>query len=1041
MGNNTRVSAAVRLALGVTAGFVVLGSGQGALAQEEDDIGLEEITVTGTRIRVPGVVSSSPIYSIDAGEIDMQQQPEIERILRLLPITKPDDGQNVNNGSDGAATVDLRGLGSERNLILIDGKRATPYSVEGIVDLQTIPTALIERIDIVTGGASAVYGSDAIAGALNFVMKKDFEGVDLRYNFSETEESDARVQSTALTLGVNSGDGRGNVVLNINWAERDSVLFGARPLGQLGIDSSDGSGLAEFLAGDIPPQPPAGCGGPAGAVESGGSSTTVPTRVSIFGGPGLGQFRDDRTLGSNCSLFNFNPVNQYQTPQQRWGAMVIGHYEINEYFEPYASFRYGVTNVRQEVAPSGVFGSNFFTNLSNPLIGDQARTFIIAAAEAGRTQVDAMTGLLAPTVCLDVTCSGLVPNSTANWRDVNGNGVVDVADDLLIQYRRRTVEFGNRTTDYGANQFQFVTGLRGTIRGDWDYDVWFSRGESDRLAISAGYTNVDAIKDAVRAVMTPQGIQCESAANNPGCVPIDMYGGFGAITPEMAAANSATGLEGETYRQTIINGSVSGPINGFQLPTAESPVAVSFGFETREEIGKTEPDECLKLKPEACLGGFGGTVLPVGAIFDVDEFFGEAYVPLVEGRTGFESLALELGIRTSDYSHVGSNETWKVGLNWRPVDSLLLRVMVQEATRAANIAEIGSPVTAALEDALLDPCSVGNAGNIDATLNALCLSTGMSQAQIGAFLLDGNGDKIPVLDDDGVIVPGEFETTGVEDLVSGQIDNISGSDPDNPPTSETADTFTAGFVWTPEFDALPNLTLSVDYYDIDIDGAIGELTAQEILNGCYTVGETAACDRITRLGGALTAPGSGTRAVTQNLIFRRAEGLEVSASFGVDLGNAGDLEISGTVNHYLTNEFQSETFLPVVDCVGKYGNSCAFPTYETRWIQRTSWYFKEDFMVSYLWRHLGSADIEDPQQAGTFPQFRSIDSYDYIDLTGTWQATDQISVSLSVYNLFGEDPPVVGGEVGTTASNSGNTFPSSYDVLGTVFTAGVRLRF
>lgn len=212
MKSNPRISAAVRVALGVTAGFIVLGSASSALAQD-DDASLEEITVTGTRIKVPGIVSSSPIYSIGEGEIQLQAQPEVERILRLLPVTKPDDGQNVNNGSDGAATIDLRGLGEERNLILIDGKRATPYSIAGLVDTQTIPTALIERIDIITGGASAVYGSDAIAGALNFVMKKDFEGIDLRYNHTVTDENDGVTQSASMTMGTNMADGRGNAVL------------------------------------------------------------------------------------------------------------------------------------------------------------------------------------------------------------------------------------------------------------------------------------------------------------------------------------------------------------------------------------------------------------------------------------------------------------------------------------------------------------------------------------------------------------------------------------------------------------------------------------------------------------------------------------------------------------------------------------------------------------------------------------------------------------------------------------------------------------
>ncbi|MDJ0938478.1 MAG: TonB-dependent receptor [Woeseiaceae bacterium] len=999
MKTNPRISAAVRLALGVTAGFVVLGASPGALAQD-DDTELEEITVTGTRITVPGIVSSSPIYSVGSDEIDLQAQPEVERVLRLLPITKPDDGQNVNNGSDGAATVDLRGLGEERNLILIDGKRATPYSIEGLVDTQTIPTALIERIDIITGGASAVYGSDAIAGALNFVMKKDFEGIDLRYNHTETSESDGVTQSASLTMGANMFDGRGNVVLSMNWSDRDAVLFGQRPLGQLGIATASGANYDRFLAGDVPAPAPQGCGGP-GSVAEGGSTTTVPTRVAIAGGPGLGQFREDGTLGSNCSVFNFNPLNQYQTPQQRWGGMVIGNVEVNEHLEGYANFRYSSINVRQQVAPSGIFGFNFFTPMANPLLGDAARNDILAAAEAGR---------VANTVCADATCSGADPTgaSFVNWIDVNGNGIVDAADELNVSYRRRTVEFGNRSTVYNANMFQLTAGARGNIVGDWDYDISFQRGESDRSNISAGYTNVDAIESSIRSL---DGVTCDNGDSS--CVPINLFGGFGTITPAMVAANSATAIEDENYRQTIVSGSVTGPIDALQLPTADAPLAISFGAEYREEIGTTTPDECWKLSPSSCLGGAGGNRLPVTGQFDVDEFFVEGYLPLVEGVPFFDSLALEVGARFSDYSHVGSNDTWKAGLSWRPIDSLLIRGMLQEATRAPNVSEIGSPVTSGLEDALLDPCSVANAGSIDQTLNDLCLSTGMSQAQVGT----------------------------VEDIVSGQVNNFEGTNPNNLPGPETADTLTLGFVWTPDFSAVPNLVLSVDYYDIDIEDVIGELTAQEILDGCYIAGLPEVCSQVTRVGGTLTLPGSGTNAFTQNLEYLRAEGLEVSGAFTVDIGRFGELDISGTINHYLTQESLSSPFVNVVECVGKYGNSCGNPLPETRFIQRTSWIINDDILVSYLWRHIGSVDIEDPQVAGTFEAFRSIDSVNYVDLTGTWQVTDEIGVNLAIYNVFDEDPPVVGNEAGTTASNSGNTFPSMYDTLGTVFTAGFNLRF
>lgn len=999
MRGNPRISAAVRSALGMTAGFVVLGGASTALAQDEE-AALEEITVTGTRISVPGVVSSSPIYSVGEDEIEMQQLPEVERILRLLPITKPDDGQNVNNGTDGAATVDLRGLGEERNLVLIDGKRATPYSIEGLVDTQTIPTALIERIDIITGGASAVYGSDAIAGALNFIMKRDFEGVEFDYNHRETSEGDGVTQAASITMGTNMADGRGNVVLNVNWQDREAVLFAQRPLGLLGIDTADGSNYDNFLRGEVPDPPPAGCGGP-GAVASGGSTTTVPTRVSIAGGPGLGQFRDDGTLGSNCSVFNFNPLNQYQTPQQKWGGMAIARFDVNDSVEAYGSFRYSSINVKEQVAPSGIFGFNFFTPLGNPFLGDAARNDIIAAAEAGR---------LANTVCTDPTCGGADPDAASfvNWVDTNENGVVDAADELSISYRRRTVEFGNRSTNYNANQFQITTGIRGTLFGDWNYDLSYQRGEADRSNVAGGYTNVTAIEQSIRSLDGTTCLNGDSA-----CVPIDLFGGFGTITPAMVAANSALAIEDELYKQTIASGSIDGPVDFIRLPTADSSLAISVGAEYREESGETIPDECWKESPTSCLGGAGGNRLPVAAGFDVTEFFFEGYLPLIEGAPLAETVALEVGWRTSDYSHVGSNDTWKAGLSWRPFDSLLVRVMQQEAVRAPNVSEIGSPVTSGLEDALLDPCSIANAGNIDASLETLCMSTGMSAAQVGA----------------------------VEDIVSGQINNFEGTNPNALPGPETADTFTAGFVWTPEFDILPNLILSVDYYDIDIDDVIGELTSQEILDGCYVAGIAENCAQITRVGGTLTLPGSGTNAFTQNLEYLRAEGIEASATATFDIGRWGSLDVSGTINHYLTQESLSSPAVAVVQCVGKYGNSCGNPLPENRWIQRTSWYLNDDWTFSYLWRHIGEVDIEEPQVAGTFEPFRSIDAVDYFDLTAHWQATDEIGVSFVVYNIFDEDPPVVGNEAGTTAANSGNTFPSMYDVLGTTWTASFNYRF
>lgn len=982
------VNDAVRIAvLGAAIPFAVSASLAQAQQGAQDE--LSEVVVTGTRITAPGVTSSSPILSVSAADIDQLQQPEIEKIFRILPITVPSDGQNVNNGTGGAATISLRGLGAQRNLIMLDGKRLTPYSPAGAVDTQTIPTAMIERIDIITGGASAVYGSDAISGAINFITKRDFEGVSINTDFSQTSESDGKIKSADVLLGTNMADGRGNIVIGLNYAKREGVQFGARPLGQLGIVTANGANLSNFLAGTPPTPPVAGCGGP-NSVAAGGSSTTLPTRVAIAGGPGLGQFREDGTLGSNCGVFNFNPYNYYQTPQTRYGGTAIGHVEFNEHAEVYGRLSFTNTTVRQQIAPSGVFGNVFWTPLANPFISAQARAAIISAANAG---VAAKT----------VNTSGAFPN----WRDLNNNGLVDAADDLYISYRRRTVEFGERSSTYDNTTWQFQLGARGEIMGGWDYDVSFQRGQADRDQTSAGYTNVANIANAVNAVSTTA---CRTGGS--ACVPINLFGGFGSITPGMAGYSSATALENQIYTQQISAGSVSGPVNAIKSPMADNPLAVSLGVEYREEFAETIPDECLKLAPTSCLGGAGGNTLPVKGGYKVKEVFGEAILPLINGAAGAQSLDLELGFRSSDYDITGSNETWKAGLSWRPLDNVLVRVMRQRAARAPSVGELFSPLTTGLDNALLDPCSIANKA-IDATLRARCLATGMTAAQIGT----------------------------VEDIVVGQINIFSGSDLNRPPSPEEADTTTFGVVFTPTLGgAINRAVFSLDYYDIDIGKVIGTLGSQEVLDQCYKQGLTEACGRIVRVGGTLTLPGSGIQLFTTNLDYFRAEGVEFAGTLGFDLGNVGQLTLQANLNKYLTKESLSSSFADVVDCNGYFGNQCGNPMPEMRWTQRTSW-SKGPFGVSLLWRHFGSTKIEPEQESGTFAQFREIDAYDYFDLSASWNYTDNISVQISALNVTNEDPPVLGNEAATTAANGGNTFPSVYDTLGRVYTVGFNVKF
>ncbi|MCC2617889.1 TonB-dependent receptor [Aestuariibacter halophilus] len=991
MFNNSKLARSVRRAIVLGAASAAALSTMQLQAQEadaaaEEAANLEVIAITGSRIRAPGVESSSPIMSIGDEEIGKLGTPEFERVIRSLPSTIPADGGNVNNGTAGAATIDLRGLGAQRNLVLLNGKRMVPFNFNGQVDTANIPTALIERIDVLTGGASTVYGSDAISGAVNVILKNNFEGAALDINHSQTSESDGDQDNIALTLGANFDGDRGNAVLSVSWMDRKPILLGDRPLGQFGINSNSGSGLAEYLAGEEAILPPAGCQGPNVVdINGSGSTTAIPTRFELIGTGVSGQFREDGTLGANCSLFNFNPFNYYQTPAERYSATALARYQINDDHEFYSSFNFTNTTVEQQVAPSGTFGQAFNLPLYNPLIGSQALDFIIDGANAAVLSGTLLDG--------------------GSWTDANGNGVVDTEDSLNVRLRRRTLELGPRTERYDSEIWQLNTGVRGAFYGDWNYDFSYQYGEANRTTVRDGYTNLPNIQNALD---TRDGVTCAVGGN---CVPINLFGGFGTITEDMAAYARAIAIQQQKYEQEIISFVLDGPVDGIELPTAAGPLAMSVGYEHRKETGLLEPDECLKESPASCQGGAGGNLLPIKGGFTVEEFFLEGILPIFDGQPFAERLDVEFGFRTSDYDSVGSVDSWKLGFNWRPVEEVMFRVMQQRANRAPNVGELSSPVTTGLDNAVQDPCSVANAANIDANLRQLCVSTGMSEAQVG-------------------VVP---------DIISGQINTFNGSDPANPPGPEKADTTTAGIVWTPDFAWANDFTLSVDYYNIEIEDIIGSFSAQEIMDACYKNGDTAECAKIIRVGGDLTGSSAGVQQFITNLKYLQAEGIEIGFNMNFDLDDMGSLAFSGTINKYLTQESQSSDTVPVLDCKGYYGTSCD-PISDLRWIQRTTWSY-DDFELSLLWRHIDGVDVEPGEASLRFEQFRKIDSYDYFDLYGSWAFHENMTFTLGIDNMFDKDPPVVGNDVGDTSSNSGNTFPSNYDAIGRVYKAGIRFRF
>ena len=415
---------------------------------------------------------------------------------------------------------------------------------------------------------------------------------------------------------------------------------------------------------------------------------------------------------------------------------------------------------------------------------------------------------------------------TANWRDLNNNGVVDAPDDLQLTYGRRTLELGPRSTSYSSDLLQMIGGIRGDITGDWTYDVSYSYGKSDRTQVDAGYTNNQNIENAVNAVSTT-----ECRGNQPGCVPIDLFGGFGTITPAMALYAGATALEQQLYDQLVINGIVTGAL--YQLPWVDTPIAASFGADYRSESGETKPDLCLQTAPDSCLGGAGGYTLPTKGRYNVQEYYGELIVPMASDLPFMKSLDIELGYRWSDYSSTGSDPTYKYGVNWRPFEPLLVRAMFNRANRAPNVYELYGPQVRSLQNANLDPCSVAQpvAGRTQ-ELKALCVYTNGPR---GAGVADRKRHLWP-----------------------GQLVQRHGPE-SRSPSPEQADTITAGLVWTPDMfeGTFKNWIFSVDYYDIDVKDYIGTFQPQEILDGCYQFADLSKCDAVIRQSGLLTLPQFG----------------------------------------------------------------------------------------------------------------------------------------------------------------------------------------
>jgi outer membrane receptor protein involved in Fe transport len=981
-------------------------SATSAMAQEGE---VAEVVVTGSRIPQPNLTSISPIQTVGEQEVLLGGRAQTIDILNQLPQVTQNPGVDLGPTSDplsgpgGVSTVNLRGLGPQRTLVLVDGRRLGPGdpntgNPNPAPDINQIPSQLIERVEVLTGGASATYGSDAVAGVVNFIMKKDFEGIqfDAQYGVYQHSQDNDRMQDVlaagnqpipgkrwdgksadySLLMGMNAPDGRGNVTAFFTYSKQKPVRQAARDYSacQLNISAtgnpfcggSSNSNILYFASGAL--------------LDLDGDGVPESDAASVLGN----QFVPYGTAGTTPpAIFNSNPYMYLLQENTRYTAGYFGNYEVNDKLELYSSFNFMSSKSNVNIAPSALFqGSGvtdtggFEVNCNNPFLSGQQQTAL-----------------------------GCTPAAIAAGETVD------------LYFGRRNVEGGPRNSFYDHTNYRFVGGGRGQINEAWSYDLYGSYYSTTLASRSENYLSLARIQDALLVGGTAANPVCLSG--NAGCVPYNLFRD-GGVSPEAAQSLTILGTQSGTITQRIVEGTLTGQLGeyGIKSPWAEEGVGIAIGATQRRDHFEYAPDAASE---SGDLSGSGGASVRIDRGLRAAEVYAEARVPLISDMPFARDVVLEGGYRYSDYSTGIQAKTYKIGFQWEPVEDIRFRGSYNKAIRAPNILELYTPASVTnTSDVPEDPCA-RDAEN-PATL-AQCQNTGITAAQYG---------NIPQCPANQCAVA----TGGNTEL-----------------TPEIAKTFTVGFSTRPRF--LPGFVGSIDYYRIKISEQIGNIPLEIILERCLETGDEFFCSQVVRnpangtIFGTTLGAGGYINGTTVNVAKTVNEGIDFQASYQLPLQDWGMDRIGG-----LSFNFNGALLLkqdnvpipgdPAYDCAGYYGPTCATVNPEWRHQARVNWTLPGvDATVSLAWRYWGSTKYErlsdDPALAGAPNLFvNKIKAYNYFDVSGLWNVADNVSLRAGVNNVFDKDPPLIPSAV--VGGGLPNTYPM-YDLLGRRLFVGITANF
>lgn len=954
---------------------------------------VSEVVVTGSRIARRDYVSNSPILSIGQAAIQNTGQITVEKALTELPQFSGAFGQ-ANAGSTstslngGQAYGSLRGLGPKRTLILLDGRRLTPSNPDGSIDLNTIPDALIETVEVITGGASAVYGSDATAGVVNFKLKPRFSGVQMDVQYGQAGAGDGRQYRANATLAGDFADGRGDAVVSLDYSDREATQnrnydFFNRRFNQIGLATiPQGNTIfganqpttaavnAVFVKYGVAPL----TGTSAGRYSGNIGFNTDQTLFSDIGVPVL-NFRDPQTddayiLGTQVN-FGFL-VGTLTAPLERYSVFGKVRYDVTPHVKIFAEVNYVNYTSSGTINPtlaSNVYGLSI--PVTNPYI-----TTDFASILASRPS----------------------PN------------------DPFTFYKTLSI-LGPRIQDYRYNVYQITGGLSGDVPGkDWTWDMTASYGASDFANRQTGGASASA---TARLLNSPMG-GAEFCAGG--------FNPFGNITP---SASCITYIARTTLNQTLLDQeTIEANMQGrlFHLPAGE--VRFAAGADYRRNSFSFTPDRQLSL-PDGTSDILGFSVLrATGGAVDTGEVYGELLVPILKNLPLVQEFNVDFAYRYSDYNTVGGVSTYKVDFDWEVIRAVRLRGGYNRAARAPSPGELYAPVStgsvaigaATATTTAGDPCDTRSSfrrGAAAAQVRALCLAQGVPAAIIDTYQLS-----------------------------TAQVFALSGGNPSL--RQEEADTYSIGGVFQPRF-ASPlfrKLSFSVDYYKIKINQAIGTLSIATAIPFCFnSAGNNPSysntnfyCSLLTRnaSNGAFVNP---TQPLL-NLATFEVGGVDMQLDWSFGLGAVGLRDAWGrvglnmVVSHLDSFKLQSLPGAATYDYVGTIGQSIDTVGGATHpdWKAVTSLsYAYGPVSIGLVWRYIDAMKSSTRATSATNTT-HGVNSYNALDLNARWDLDPRLQLRVGLTNLTDRDPPQVGDAAPTTDVQD-------YDFLGRTFFAGLRAKF